>query len=166
MAGVFANDKIMLGIVDKEVQMQESDGGNVVAFVSSNQLYSYNVTDQKLARLFSFYSDDISDVRSSYNRYRVKILNVDEAGNVAFIVYGYMNRGRHEGEVGVSAYFYNSMTNTVEEMAYIPYDRSYELLKSDVEKLAYLSKCPYIKSSSINPSSEIYSPLPAVISVS
>ncbi len=139
-AGVFANDKIMLGIVDKEVQMQESDGGNVVAFVSSNQLYSYNVTDQKLARLFSFYSDDLSDVRSSYNRYRVKILNVDEAGNVAFIVYGYMNRGRHEGEVGVSAYFYNSMTNTVEEMAYIPYDRSYELLKSDVEKLAYLSK--------------------------
>lgn len=139
-ASVFANDKIMLGIVDKEVQMQESDGGNVFAFVSSNKLYSYNVADQKLACLFSFYEDDITDIRSSYNRHQMKILNVDEAGNVAFIVYGYMNRGRHEGEVGVSAYFYNSMTNTVEEMAYIPYDRSYELLKSDIEKLAYINK--------------------------
>lgn len=139
-ADVYANDKIMLGIVDKDVKIQESDGGNVFAFVSSNKLYSYNVTDQKLARLFSFYEDDITDPRSSYTRHRIKIMNVDEAGNVVFIVYGYMNRGRHEGEVGVSVYFYNSMTNTVEEQIYIPYERSYELLKSDVEKLSYINK--------------------------
>lgn len=139
-ADVYANDKIMLGIVDKDVMMQESDGGNVFAFVSSNKLYSYNVADQKLARLFSFYSDDVTDPRSSYTRHQIKILNVDEAGNVTFLVYGYMNRGRHEGEVGVSVYFYNSMTNTVEEQIYIPYDRSYELLKSDIEKLSYINK--------------------------
>lgn len=137
---VFVNDKIMLGIVDEDVKMKESDGGNVFAFVSSNKLYSYNVTDQKLARLFSFYEDDITDLRSSYTRHQIKIMNVDEAGNVVFIVYGYMNRGRHEGEVGVSVYFYNSMTNTVEEQIYIPYERSYELLKSDVEKLSYINK--------------------------
>lgn len=139
-ADVYANDKIMLGIVDENVQMKESDGGNVFAFVSSNKLYSYNVADQKMARLFSFYEDDITDLRSSYTRHQIKIMNVDEAGNVVFLVYGYMNRGRHEGEVGVSVYFYNSMTNTVEEQIYIPYDRSYELLKSDVEKLSYINK--------------------------
>lgn len=139
-ADVYANDKIMLGIVDQDVKMQESDGGNVFAFVSSNKLYSYNVADQKLARLFSFYSDDVTDLRSSYTRHQIKIMNVDEAGNVVFLVYGYMNRGRHEGEVGVSVYFYNSMTNTVEEQIYIPYDRSYELLKSDMEKLSYINK--------------------------
>lgn len=139
-ADVFVNDKIMLGIVNEDVKMKESDGGNVFAFVSSNKLYSYNVTDQKLARLFSFYEDDITDLRSSYSRHQIKIINVDEAGNVVFIVYGYMNRGRHEGEVGVSVYFYNSMTNTVEEQIYIPYERSYELLKSDVEKLSYINK--------------------------
>lgn len=32
------------------------------------------------------------------------------------------------------------MTNTVEEQIYIPYERSYELLKSDVEKLSYINK--------------------------
>lgn len=141
-ADVFANDKIMLGVVDKDVEMKESDGGNVFAFVSSNKLYSYNVSDKKLAILFSFYENngDITDFRNSYNRHEIKILNVDEVGNVEFIVYGYMNRGRHEGEVGVSVYFYNSMSNVIEELVYIPYDRSYELLGSDVEKLAYINK--------------------------
>lgn len=137
----FENDKIVLGIVDKNVEMKESDGGNVFAFVSSDKLYSYNVTDKKLARIFSFYGEgaDITDLRSSYNRHSIKILSVDEAGNLGFLVYGYMNRGRHEGEVGVSVYFYNSMTNTIEEQVYIPYDRSYELLKNDVENLAYVN---------------------------
>ena len=137
---VFTNDKIMLGIVDKQVEMEESDGGNVIAFISSNKLYSYNVTDHKLARLFSFYEDDVTDVRSGYTRHKIKILNVDEGGNVVFIVYGYMNRGKHEGEVGVAGYLYNGMTNTVEELIYIPYDKSYELLKNDIDQLAYLSK--------------------------
>ncbi len=133
------NDKIVLGIVDKNVEMKESDGGNVIAFVSSGKLYGYNVTDQKLARIFTFHyeEDDITDVRSGYDRHNIKILNVDETGNVEFIVYGYMNRGRHEGHVGVSAYFYNSMTNTVEEQVYIPYDRSFELLDNDIKNLTY-----------------------------
>lgn len=141
-ADVYANNKIMLGIVDKEVEFQESYGGNTLVFVSSNKLYSYNVMDQKLALLFSFFTKDgdVTDLRDGYSRHKIKILNVDETGNVQFLVYGYMNRGRHEGEVGVSIYFYNSMTNTVEEQVYIPYNRSYELLKSDVEKLAYINK--------------------------
>ncbi|MCH5255126.1 MAG: hypothetical protein J1F41_09385 [Lachnospiraceae bacterium] len=141
-ADVYANNKIMLGIVDKEVEFQESYGGNTLVFVSSNKLYSYNVMDQKLALLFSFFTKDgdVTDLRDNYNRHKIKVLNVDEAGNVQFLVYGYMNRGRHEGEVGVSIYFYNSMTNTVEEQVYIPYGRSYELLKCDVEKLAYINK--------------------------
>lgn len=141
-ADVFGNDKIILGVVDKNVEMKESDGGNVFAFVSSNKLYSYNVSDKKLAILFSFYKNDgdITDFRNSYNRHEIKILNVDEVGNVEFIVYGYMNRGRHEGEVGVSVYFYNSMSNVIEELVYIPYERSYELLRSDVEKLSYINK--------------------------
>lgn len=140
-AEVIANDKIMLGIVDTQVEMKESDGGNVFAFVVSNKLYSYNVTDKKLARLFSFYDEEnITDVRSSYNRHEIKILNVDEAGNVDFLVYGYMNRGRHEGGVGISYYSYTSTANTVEEYMYIPYNRSYEMLKTDVAELAYVNK--------------------------
>ncbi|MCD7724482.1 MAG: hypothetical protein LUI12_02860 [Clostridiales bacterium] len=141
-ADVYVNDKIMLGITGDEVSLCESDGGNIFAFTVADKLYSYNVTDNKLARLFSFYenTEQLLDDRSAYNQHDIQILNVDETGNVSFLVYGYMNRGRHEGSVGVAVYGYSSMTNTVEELTYIPYDKSYGLLKTDISKLSYLNK--------------------------
>lgn len=141
-ADVYINDKIMLGIAGENVTLKESDGGNVFAFTVADKLYSYNVMDNKLARLFSFYgnTEELTDERSIYNRHDIRVLSVDEAGNVVFLVYGYMNRGRHEGCVGVALYVYNSMGNTVEEMAYIPYDKSFELLRTDIEELSYLGR--------------------------
>ncbi len=141
-ADVYINDKIVLGIVGDRVALRESDGGSVFAFSVADKLYSYNVTDNKLARIFSFYgnTEGLTDARSAYNRHDIRVLSVDEAGNILFLVYGYMNRGRHEGCVGVVIYAYNSVANTVEEMAYIPYDRSYELLKTDIDKLSYISR--------------------------
>lgn len=141
-ANVCINDKIVLGIMGDEVNLIESDGGNVFAFTVTDKLYCYNVTDNKLVRLFSFYgnTDGVLDARNGYDQYDIKILSVDETGNVSFVVYGYMNRGRHEGGVGVAVYFYNSMTNSIEELVYIPYDKSFELLKTDIGRLSYVNR--------------------------
>ena len=65
---------------------------------------------------------------------------MDEGGNVEFAVYGYMNRGRHEGEVGLQLYHYDSGKNTVEEDVYIPYNKPFSMLRSDLEKLLFLDK--------------------------
>lgn len=134
----FANNKIMLGINDPAVEMVESDGGNVLAFVNENRLYSYNISGNKFACLFGFYDENNADRRTLYAAHGIKILNVDETENVQFLVYGYMNRGRHEGEVGIQVYYYNSMLNTIEEQVFIPDSRSYEMVKADVEQLAYV----------------------------
>lgn len=141
-ADVYVNDKIMLGITGNQVAIEESDGGNILVFTVADKLYSYNVIDNRMARLFSFYgnTEGLTDARNAYNRHDIRVLSVDETGNVLFLVYGYMNRGRHEGCVGVALYAFNSMTNTVEEMIYVPYDRSYELLKTDIDNLSYLSR--------------------------
>lgn len=141
-ANVCINDKIILGIAGDKVRLIESDGGNVFAFTVADKLYSYNVTDNKLVRLFSFYGnvEGLSDARNAYDQHDVQILSVDETGNVTFLVYGYMNRGRHEGRVGMAVYHYSSMTNTVEELVYIPYDKSYELLKTEIARLSYVNK--------------------------
>lgn len=135
---VFANNKIMLGINDPAMEMRESDGGNVLAFVNENRLFSYNVSDNKFAYLFGFYDRDNGDRRTLYAAHGIKILNVDETDNVQFLVYGYMNRGRHEGEVGIQVSYYNSMLNTIEEQVFIPDDRSYERVKADMEQLSYV----------------------------
>ena len=79
------------------------------------------------------------DERTFYNQNVIKILNVDETGNVQFMVYGYMNRGTHEGNMGIAVYFYNGAMNTIEEEAFIPYDKSFAVLKSDMEQLTYLN---------------------------
>ena len=135
---VFANNKIMLGINDADVEMAESDGGNVLAFVNENRLFSYNVSGNKLAYLFGFYDRENADNRTLYTAHGIKILNVDETDNVQFLVYGYMNRGKHEGEVGIQVSYYNSMLNTIEEQVFIPDSRSYDRVKADMEQLSYV----------------------------
>lgn len=137
-ADVYGSNKIMLGIRDSKVQMMESDGGSNLAFVNANQLFCYHAADKKLAYLFSFYDGD--DPRSNYDNHAIKILNVDETENVRFMVYGYMNRGMHEGSIGVQVCEYNGMLNTVEELIFIPYNKAYATLKTDMEQLSYINK--------------------------
>lgn len=137
-ADVYGSNRIMLGIRDDAVQMVESDGGSNLAFVNENQLFCYHAADKKMAYLFSFYDGD--DPRSNYDNHDIKILNVDETENVRFMVYGYMNRGAHEGSIGVQVYEYNGMLNTVEELIFIPYNKSYSTLKTDMEQLSFIDK--------------------------
>ncbi len=136
----YANNKILLGIVGEEPILRESDGGNAAVFVSGNRLFSYNIVDNKLALLFGFYDGENMDARTLYDGHKIKILNVDEGGNVIFLVYGYMNRGRHEGQVGISVYYYDSTVNTVEEMAYIPCSHSQAILMKEVDQLSYINR--------------------------
>ncbi len=138
---VYSNNKIDLGIIQLEdIDLAESDGGNVAAFTDGSRLYCYNVPDNKLSLLFSFYDGNYDDERTTWEKHEIKILNVDEAGNVQFIVYGYMNRGKHEGEVGISVYHFSGLLNTIEELAYIPSAGSYEILKAELEQLSYINK--------------------------
>ena len=56
------------------------------------------------------------------------------------MVYGYMNRGRHEGSIGVQVCEYNGMLNTVVELIFIPYNKAYATLKTDMEQLSFINK--------------------------
>lgn len=137
---VYGNNKIFLGIMGDEIPLVESDGGSIVAFITNHRLYSYNIEDNKLAFLFGFYNKRENDSRTSYDKHGIRILTVDEGGNVSFMVYGYMNRGRHEGEVGISVCYYDSTVNTTEEMVYVPYYKSPELLMAEIERLTYINR--------------------------
>lgn len=135
-----ANDKILLGITGTDIPMVESEDGNIVVFEVADQLFSYNIVSNKMTVIFSFYDEDNADDRTLYAHHDTKILNVDEGGNVQFAVYGYMNRGRHEGEVGIQLYNYDSGLNTLEETVYIPYDKTFSVLSAEMEQLLYLNR--------------------------
>lgn len=134
------SDTINVGVESKDMSFSESDGGNVFAFVNDGTLYSYNVTDNKMIRIFGFGTDDMKDMRTNNKNYGIKIINVDETGNVQFAVYGYMVRGMHEGHVGAAFYSYSSMQDTVEENVYVDSTKSVGIISRDVEKLSYVNK--------------------------
>lgn len=139
-ASNYVNNKIDLGIQNTDVQLVENDGGVSIAFVVNGKLYGYNAADKKLAVLFSFYDEKNWDVRTLNDQHDIKVLSVEEGGNVQFMVYGYMNRGRYEGRVGIQIYRYDAALNMIEELLYIPCNTTYQILKAEIERLSFVSK--------------------------
>lgn len=136
---LYAGDKILMGIADENVSMMENSTGSVVAFTQENRLFSVDVAGQKTALLFSFYDREHMDARSLYPQHDIRILGVDDEGNVDFAVYGYMNRGVHEGQTGILISHYDAALNMVEELVYIPWQRSVSALRQQMQELLYLN---------------------------
>ena len=136
----FDSGLINLGITGSDLSLVESPGGTAFAFVNAGRLYGCIPGEQTISTIFAFGNPDSVDRREVNPDYGIRILDVDESGNVIFAVYGYMNRGRHEGELGTCIYSFNHEYRTVEEEAFLPCTTSTELLQSQVEKLSYYSK--------------------------
>ncbi|MCR5235485.1 MAG: hypothetical protein K6E53_16515 [Lachnospiraceae bacterium] len=136
---VVANGKVFHGILSEPIDYKENKDANIYCFVQERSLYSYDSDTDSLTRVYSFRDKENNDVRTAYNMHNIKILYVDEVGNIYFAVYGYMNRGTHEGEAGIAIYYYDSVYNTIEENLFVPYTKSYEILKHDVENLCYVN---------------------------
>lgn len=133
---VYKDNRLILGIRDQNIQYKENESGNIISFVQEGELYSFNLADNKMIKLFSFH-DDITDTRESYDQYDIKILNVDDEGNVDFLVYGYMSSGNYEGQVGIDVITYNGGTNTLEESVFIPSTKPYQILKESINRFVY-----------------------------
>lgn len=138
---LFSGKRIILGIGSGEdIYAKDSPDGKFMAFVVNRELWAYDGREKnngRSIRIFSFGGADVADVRANYDRHGIEILEVDENGGVDFLVYGYMNRGSHEGETGVAYYRYEAENNTLEERFFLPAPESYEQLKMDVECLAH-----------------------------
>ena len=131
---------IHLGIRSEDIEYKSSDTGNIVAFVQEGELWSYNQNENSLVKVFSFRGYEGIDERENYNAHDIKIVNVDEAGSITYIVYGYMNRGNHEGKVGTAVYRYDSLANTNEEALFIASDQSYEVIKAELGEMMYVNE--------------------------
>lgn len=132
--------QLSLGIRSPEVNYKSNDAGNIVAFQQEGELWCYNQAEGNICRIFSFRAIEGIDARDNWNQHDIEIVSVDEAGSVTFVVYGYMNRGSHEGEVGVSVFRYDGLAHTIEELVFIPSNKSYEVLKAELGQLLYVNE--------------------------
>ena len=128
---------LQLGIRSKDVEYMQNESGTVTCFVQEGDLLSYNQSFHRLAEVFSFRGHEGIEARENNMQHDIRILNVDEAGDIDYVVYGYMNRGIHEGEVGISFVHYASQANTNEEKLFLSFDKSYQVLRAELGKLLY-----------------------------
>lgn len=135
---VIYSTAVQLGITGSHVEYMETKDKKTVSFVQNGEMFSYNSAEHSMAKVFGFWKAG-SDVRYRNVDHQIQIINVDEQGNTDFVVYGYMNRGIHEGKVGVSICNYNSVTNSTEEYAFLESDSSNQILKEEVGQLVYLN---------------------------
>lgn len=134
----YAGKRILLGITnDDRVGVERSPNGKILAYRANRDLWSYDQSERRGVKIFSFRGSDMKDLRNSYARHDIRILSVEDSGDVDFLVYGYMNRGNHEGNVGIAGYHYDAGRNMLEELYFIPYSGSYEALEHDLDQLAY-----------------------------
>ncbi len=132
---------VTLGIQSaSNIDYKASDSGYKVAFVQQGQLWYYNYKASDIARVFSFSSENIGDLRNIQKNHGIKILQMDDEGNIVYIVYGYMNRGNYEGKNGIQLLRYNANNNCNEEIAFLSSSVPYNSMTADVEKLVYLSE--------------------------
>ena len=132
-----SSNTIGLSISSPDIQLVENSNGTSFAFVSENRLFMFNNTENKLAYLFGFFDSENDDIRCRWDKNEIKILKVDEAGSVRFAVAGYMNRGIHEGEVGIAVYEYNASLNSVEENVFISSRYDPEIITEYFDTIAY-----------------------------
>ena len=141
---VVADSSINLGIQERNVVFAQNPKSDRAAFVVNGDLWSYDAMSDKLTKLFTFRQEapaggePVSDIRSEFTRHGITIGGIDDAGNVTFVVYGYMSSGAHEGMMGISVCQYNAEKNLVQERLFLPMNQSQGLLERNVSKLSYV----------------------------
>ena len=143
MQEVFDGSKVVLmskginiGLTTDSMRYKSNQDGSIVAFVQNRELWSYDKKENEFALVFSFADSEKEDVRHHFDSHEIKILSMEDNGSLTFAVYGYMNRGAHEGKSGLAIYYFNLPQNVIEEIAFVSSDQS-ELMIEELGKLAY-----------------------------
>ena len=134
---LYSGRRLMLGIGnDEAIQVEKSPNGRYLGFVFNRDVWCYDQKEARATKIFSFRSASDTSGRSGYDRHNSQIISVNDEGDMDFMVYGYMNRGRHEGVQGISLCRYEH-SGAIQERIFIPVTESFDEIRLDMEKLSY-----------------------------
>lgn len=131
--------KLGIGSKDENELLTTSDFMKV-ALVRQRQLWYYDYKSVHMIKVFSFRQDEKIEARNDYNQHNIKLIRMEEDGSLYFAVYGYMNRGSHEGNCGIVLYRFDASQETIEEILFVPTKETYAVLKEEVDQVLYYNK--------------------------
>jgi len=121
---VLGSKGVILGIADENLVYETNKDETIVSFVQADELWSYDKEKNTMTQIFSFDTEEGYDERNLTRKHEIEILNHGNTGNIRFAVKGYMNRGSHEGEVGIVVYYYDAQEQTTTEEAFVSYENA------------------------------------------
>lgn len=137
---VIDSSGIILGITQKNVEYMSDEKARVIAFVQENVLWTYRRDTDVFTRVFGFPQQENMDERDFFGENTIRILEVDTSGDLIFAVGGYMNRGEHEGDNGISVYSFDAGSSLVSELCFLESNENIERLQRDMLDCLYLTQ--------------------------
>ena len=126
-----------IGLVcGEELDYKYSSDNKKVSFVRNGQLWLYNYSQNEIDLVFGFWLDDVENIRDTYSNYDINIISMDDDGNIYFSVYGYMNRGEHEGKVGIGLSYYDAASLQVTEILFAECNQPFAAM-DELSRLTY-----------------------------
>lgn len=131
---------LVLGLGESDLEYEVNEDGTIVSFIQERELWIYDKKGNDIIQVFSFADSETEDARTRNDEHELRIVNMENDGSTMFAVSGYMNRGNHEGQVGVAVYYYNAAEDIVEEKAFISSNKSFAIAEEELGKMLYCNQ--------------------------
>lgn len=132
------DNTITLGIaLPGTIEYAYSDDSKKLAFVKEGQLWYYDYRTSGITSVYDIQQGKYTDIRNQYPQYDINIADIDDEGNIHFVVYGYFSRGEHEGKNGISLYYFDVASSELIEQMFVECDEPYTVMRRDVGRFTY-----------------------------
>ena len=88
-------NKLNIGMLSSQDDMNviKSNNDEYIVLTKGKQVWLYDVKENSIVKIFSFDQLNKDYILDAYNQHGVKVTEVDDEGNITYIVYGYNNNG-------------------------------------------------------------------------
>ncbi len=126
---------IDLGIQNyKNIEMQDSENKRYMTYAINGDVYSIDTDTRDFYQIYNMNAKSSEELEMT----KAKVVNIDNKGNVDYMIYGYSPADNHKGKNGISIMSYDKKTNTSKEKVFIPCKSTAELLDNQLKTLCHV----------------------------
>ena len=126
---------IDLGIQNYDfIEHVESANKRYIAFAINGDVYVQNVENRQFYQVYKMGAKSSEELEMT----KTKVVDIDNKGNVDYMIYGYSPADNHKGRNGISIMSYNLKSNSSKEQVFIPVKSTAELLDNQLKTLCHV----------------------------
>lgn len=126
---------IDLGIQNiKKIEHCESENKKHIAYAINGDVYSMNLDTLEFHQIYKLNAKSSETLEMT----KTKVVNIDNNGNVDYMIYGLSPANNHKGRNGISIMTYNVAKNESMEQTFIPVKSTAEVLDNQLKTLCHV----------------------------